>query len=95
MSYSRWIHSEFYTYWLRGKGGRCRVAEKEEQVFMLHTGLLDAYEITYMEVKGYLVDRGALQDRFGLTDKETDELGFYMKQFISDVDKEFKDGGGL
>lgn len=87
MSYSRWLFSDFYTYWASSKG-----AGRDEQIFMLHMDLVDTYEISYREVKEYLEDREgrlAFQDRFDLTDRETDELLGYMEEFVKDVDEKF------
>ena len=84
MSYSRWVHSDFYTYWVSAKG-----VDKEDEIFMLHMDLVNTHEITYKEVKVYFEDRGAFQDRFALTDRETDELLGYMEEFVADVDEKF------
>lgn len=87
MSYSRWMFSDFYTYWASSEG-----SGREDQIFMLHMDLVNTYEVSYEEVKVYLGDRGALQDRFDLTDRETDELLGYMEQFVADVDEKFGEG---
>ena len=84
MSYSRWINSQFYTYWASSKG-----SSREDQVFMLHMDLERTYEVSYAEVKGYLGDRGALEERFKLGEYEANELLGYMGEFVKDVDEEF------
>ena len=72
MSYSRWIHSEFYTYWCSSKS-----EEKEDQIFMCHTGLLEQHELKYGQVKDYLVDKEAL-----MYDLYIDERTKHMKETI-------------
>lgn len=87
MSYSRWLNSHFYTYWASSRG-----SGKEDQVFMLHMDLVRTYELTYKDVKVYLLDKRSLQERFGLRGYEADELLGYMGQFVADVDKKFGEG---
>lgn len=86
MSYSRWMFSDFYTYWASSKGG-----DKEDEIFMLHMDLVNTHEIAYREVKVYMGDKGSLQDRFDLTEREVDELLGYMEEFVADVDEKFKE----
>lgn len=85
MSYSRWISSDFYTYWMSGKD-----KEKEDQILMCHTDLVTTYEITYKQAKDYVVDQEALQLDLKLDRTGAEELQFYMKQFMSDVDNAFR-----
>lgn len=58
-------------------------------MFMLHMDLVRTYELTYKDVKVYLLDKRAFQERFGLMGYEADELLEYMGQFVADVDKKF------
>ena len=72
MSYSRWLNSHFYTYWAssRGSGGGSGV--------YVTYGFRSSYELTYKDVKVYLLDKRAFQERFGLMGYEADELLGYM-----------------
>lgn len=88
MSYSRWIHSQFYTYWASKKSD-----EKEDQIFMCHMDLEKTHEITYSQAKDYLVDQEALMFDLRLDEDEVKELTFYLKQFIGDVDGHFDSEG--
>ena len=86
MSYSRWISSDFYTYWLSGRG-----ETRDEQVLMVHDNLVSVHEITYREAKDFVVDQEALKVSLNLNDRDAGELTLYMKRFIADVDEKFKD----
>ena len=59
-------------------------------MFMLHMDLVRTYELTYKDVKVYLLDKRAFQERFGLMGYEADELLGYMGEFVADVDKKFE-----
>ena len=80
MSYSRWIHSDFYTYWCSTKSDK-----KEDQIFMCHTGLLEQHELKYGQVKDYLGDKEALMYDLYIDEKAADELQGYMRSFVRDV----------
>jgi hypothetical protein len=86
MSYSRWISSDFYTYWLASRG-----TTRDEQVLMVHDNIVSQHEITYREAKNFVVDQEALKVSLDLNDREAEELTLYIKRFIEDVDEKFKD----
>ena len=86
MSYSRWISSDFYTYWLSGRG-----KTKDEQVLMVHDNIVSQHEITYREAKDFVVDQEALKVSLNLNDRDAEELTLYIRRFIEDVDEKFKD----
>jgi hypothetical protein len=86
MSYSRWISSDFYTYWKSPV-----TSNKSDNVLACHIDLADTHELTYRQCKEYLVDQEALKIRLGINTDEVEELRVYMKRFIKDVDQEFDD----
>ena len=84
MSYSRWISSEFYTYWKSPV-----TSNKSDNVLACHIDLADTHELTYIQCKEYLVDEEALKMRLCINTEGVEELRVYMKRFIKDVDQEF------
>ena len=88
MSYSRWINSDFYTYWMstgRDKGPK----SKNDEQFVCHSDLITQHIITYDQAKDYLVDREALQHHIKVDERDAIELQSYLKQWIKDVDRKF------
>ena len=84
MSYSRWINSDFYTYWCSSK-----VYDKQDELFACHTSLEGQHMFTYTECKSFIKDPLTIRDRIKdviVSDKDLDELTGYMSEFISDVD---------
>jgi len=89
MAYSRCGDSHLYTYWEDSKIN----VDADDQVFVCMVSIDEIYEVTYRE----LVDRGLesvalefLAYSYGSRDIELrQELVKYMKQFKSDVEKEF------
>ena len=84
MSYSRWINSDFYTYWMSSGPD-----SKNDQQFACHSDLITQHIITYHEAKDFLVDREALQDHMKIDERDAIELQSYLKEFVNDVDKKF------
>ena len=89
MSYSRWLHSPFYTYWLSSQA-----KSKEEEVFACHVDLASTYYIKYPECVKALEDDKVIIDIIGddTPDKEIGELRGYIKDFVSDIDTVYKHG---
>jgi len=90
MSYSRWSHSRWYTYW-SCRGGNT----KETQMFSICGDNLD---FTYKELKedleGCLAKVSQIQ-KMATTGKKPsikllEELKGYMLKFIEDVEEEYK-----
>jgi hypothetical protein len=80
MSYSRWNHSKWYTYWSASSG-----ETKENQVFEV----CGECSFTYSDLAE---DLGVLKARIPGTD---DELIGYAKEFLSDVESEAATPGGF
>jgi len=89
MSYSRWMNSQFYTYWCSSKAER-----KEDEIFMCHYSLFgeegeyppDSESWTWEELVEIL-NSGIKIDH--LSEEEMSELSSYMKQFVDDVNKKY------
>ena len=86
MSYSRWISSEFYTFW-SGSGA----TKKEDEEFCCMFSLDSAPHFSYNEVKDMIKNPEIM--RYKITDdllpEHLEELKGYMQQFIRDVDLEY------
>ena len=84
MSYSRWITSNFYTYWCSSK-----VYDKHDELFACHASLDGQHMFTYTECKEFIEEPFKLVSRIkdvSLTDDDVKEITGYMSEFISDVD---------
>lgn len=87
MSYSRWLNSDFYTYW------RAPVLSiKEENILACHYTLDETDYFTYEQCKGYVVSPDDLIWMMGINGEQAEELARYMREFIKDVDKKFNEG---
>ncbi len=75
MSYSRWICSDYYTYWMSAK-----VYDKFDEIFTCHYDLDRTDHLTYTECKKIIENDDPKYDA---------ELKGYMKNFMEDVDKEY------
>ena len=87
MSYSRWINSQFYTYWCSSK-----VYDKQDELFACHATLDGQHMFTYTECKEFVKDPILLYKKITdivLEEEDVKELIGYMKEFISDVDLEY------
>lgn len=88
MSYSRWINSQFYTYWCSSK-----VYDKHDELFACHVSLDGQHMFTYTECKEFIEEPFTLVSRIkdvSLTDDDVRELTGYMSEFISDVDLSYE-----
>ena len=59
MSYSRWISSDFYTYWCSSP----IPVDREDELFALHATLEETHLFTYAECKQILTDGSKLTER--------------------------------
>ena len=87
MSYSRWISSQFYTYWCSSK-----VYDFKDELFACHTSIEGQYMFTYSECKQFIEEPFELVCRIKdvkITDDDVKELTGYMKEFVNDVDLEY------
>ena len=88
MSYSRWINSQFYTYWCSSK-----VYDKHDELFACHATLDGQHMFTYTECKEFIEEPFKLVSRIkdvSLTDNDVKEITGYMSEFISDVDLSYE-----
>ena len=87
MSYSRWMNSDFYTYWCSTK-----VYDYNDELFALHASLDQTHLFTYTECKEFFKDGSKLTERvtdIQLTYDDVQEIFGYMREFIHDVDIEY------
>ena len=87
MSYSRWINSQFYTYWCSSK-----VYNKQDELFACHTSIDGQYMFTYTEVRKFVQSPDILRNRIKdveLSETDLTEITGYMKEFIKNVDIEY------
>lgn len=87
MSYSRWITSDFYTYWASGGGDN-----KADQVFVVHPSLLHSVEVSVKDAKRYIEDPSLLFDVEELEVHSTTdavELIGYMEEWLRDLDEKY------
>ena len=86
MSYSRWINSDFYTFW-SGSGA----ATKEEEQFCCMFSLDSAPHFSYNEVKDMMKNPVSMREKItdDLYPEHIEELLTYMGQFIADVDQHY------
>ena len=88
MSYSRWLNSKFYTYW-----HVTSVYDKGDEIFMCHTDIQRYYGFTYTECTKFIDQITTIKGKLNevTDDKDAKELQGYMRQFIEDVDTQYKD----
>ena len=86
MSYSRWINSDFSTFW-SGSGA----ATKEEEQFCCMFSLDSAPHFSYNEVKDMMKNPYSMREKItdDLYPEHIEELLTYMGQFIADVDQHY------
>ena len=86
MSYSRWINSNFYTYWCSSK-----VYDKHDELFACHASMEGQHMFTYTECKEFIQEPQKILSRIkDLSPLELTELTGYMSEFISDVDLSYE-----
>ena len=87
MSYSRWITSEFYTFW-SGSGA----SKKEEEQFCCMFSLDSAPHFSYNEVKDMIKNPDLMRHKItdDLYPDHIEELLRYMKAFVKDVDIKYE-----
>ena len=86
MSYSRWVTSHWYTYWLDGGA-----TSKKEQLLSINYSVDEYCTISYKECKKLLIDPFSLSFYFpNASIAELKELLVYISNFIQDVDNDFK-----
>ena len=85
MAYSRWINSQFYTYW----AGQAN--SKKDEVFVVHYDLETYRSFTYTECKQMMDDTLRIKGKMNFidNDEEAKEIQGYIKQFIESVDQRY------
>ena len=88
MSYSRWINSDFYTFWC---GSRAK--KREDEIFMCMYSLVSQAELCYTEVQEIIKNPELMREKItdDLDEEDIQELLSYMGQFIADVDQHYFD----
>ena len=87
MSYSRWINSEFYTFWSGSSASK-----REDEQFCCMFSLESAPHFCYNEVKDMIKNPDLLRHKItdDLLPNHIEELLGYMKEFIKDVDLKYE-----
>ena len=87
MSYSRWINSEFYTFW-SGSGA----SKKEDEQFCCMFSLDSSPHFCYSEVKDMIENPDLMRHKItdDLYPEHIEELLRYMKAFVKDVDIKYE-----
>jgi hypothetical protein len=88
VSYSRWINSDFYTFWASSN-----VNEKEDEIFMCMYSLVSQAKLCYTEVQEIIKNPELMREKItdDLTEDHIQELLAYMGQFIADIDQHYND----
>ena len=86
MSYSRWIDSDFYTYWCGSSA-----TKKEDELFACHYSLDNSPNFRYTEVEEIIKDSNLILEKVdsSLDELQIEELLSYMRQFIAAVDQQY------
>ena len=88
VSYSRWISSDFYTFWCSSKAKR-----REDEEFACYYSLDKCPHFRYTEVQEMIETPELMRDKIvdDLNDNDIHELLAYMGRFIADVDQHYND----
>lgn len=89
MAYSRWVQSEFYTYWESVESNI-----KEDQLFAIFFSVDTKITFTYEETVEILEGKRSLIDDLNengieINDDQEKELIEYIQEFVFDVDRTF------
>lgn len=82
MSYSRWSHSRWYTFW-HCESGKSR----DNQAFAIYDAKGETCCYDYDDLEGITVD--GLRQWFEGTDAELTELLVYVTEWLNDVREEY------
>ena len=88
VSYSRWINSDFYTFWCSSKA-----KEKNDEEFACYFSIDNCPHFRYTEVKEMIETPELMRDKmvYHLNENDIHELLSYMGRFIADVDQHYFD----
>ena len=84
MSYSRWGHSTWYSFWCNTEA-----TTKEDEILSLWSGLDSTKDWAYNELKTWTVET-VLENYEGITQAEAEEALEYIKYFLEDVEQEYE-----
>ena len=84
MSYSRWGHSTWYSFWSGSEA-----STKEDEILSLWSGLDSTKDWSYNELKTWTVET-VLENYDDITQAEAEEALEYIKYFLEDMDKEYE-----
>jgi len=84
MSYSRWGHSTWYSFWSVSEA-----TTKEDEIFSLWLSIDNTKDWSYNELKTWTAET-VLENYEGITQAEAEEALEYIKYFLEDVDKEYE-----
>ena len=85
MSYSRWLDTDWYTYWQSSDAKR-----KEDELLSVWYSIEDYNTFTYIEIEEIVADRELFKKINGYNDEEDYEfLKGIFKQFLQDVRTEY------
>lgn len=85
MSYSRWITSDWYTFW---NSSNSELPKDQQLLTLWHVTKQE--DVIYKDAK--LLDTNNLKEIFPeATIEDIDEVLAYINEFIADVDKEFSE----
>ena len=84
MSYSRWNHSIWYTFWNSASSGK----SKDDQVLSLWYSMDKTIDWAYSELLDVTVDD--VQKRYNCEIEDAEEAMTYINEFIKDVNKEYE-----
>ena len=87
MSYSRWIESDFYTFWCGSKAKK-----REDEQFCCMYSLDNSPMFGYNDVKEMIKDPNLMYEKIkkDLTEDQVFELLAYMMRFVADVDRHYE-----
>ena len=84
MSYSRWNHSIWYTFWNSASSGK----SKDDQILSLWYSMDKTIDWAYSELLDITVDD--VQRRYNCEIEDAEEAMIYINGFIGDVNKEYE-----
>lgn len=86
MSYSRWVSSEFYTYWMNQE----ELLSKEDEIFCCHFSLTNTQQFNYLEVVNIIADPETLWEFEEIQQlDQIHELLKHFRSFIKDVNNKW------
>ena len=88
MSYSRWGHSTWYSFWCNTEA-----TKKEDEIFSLWLSIDNTKDWSYNELKTWTVET-VLENYEDITQAEAEEAFEYIKYFLEDVEKEYDTTSG-